>query len=291
MTKDEIRKQDERNVRESWQIPFSTRVSRLKQNMAIEDFSKRGIKHGLGKYQKREIFPQNPKAELLPMMAIGTKIFLDAMGKTASGAAESIKNTLAPKVSAVSQSVKKSFNPGPTLKIQPKATPSPTPTMMPKPTAIPKRNRFDPVEPQNIQKTWFTNRTVEIDPEVFDEIESSGMSETNKRYAFALITQESGGGKNLVGDNGKSYGPFHIQPGNEPGVPGYGPVTKEQALNTKFSVQFLKDFIDQQSKKVATPSAVLRRWNPNSGYINNGPKYDKDIPEMATTSSFIRGRK
>lgn len=287
MTKEE-KAQNERN---SWQIPFATRVDRLKQNMVGDYVKKNKLKYDVKEYKPHEIFPQTPKGELLPMMALGTKIFLDAMGKTVSGAAGSIKNMLAPKVSAVSQSVKESFTPGPTLKTPHKSAPSPTPTMMPRPITTQKRNRFDPEEPQNIPKTWYTNRTVEVDPEMFDEIESSGMSETNKRYAMALGTQESGAGKNLVGDNGKSFGLFHIQPGNEPRVPGYGPVTKEQALNKKFSVQFLKDFIDQQSKKVATPSAVLRRWNPNSGYINNGPKYDKDIPEMATTSSFIRGRK
>lgn len=165
---------------------------------------------------------------------------------------------------------------------------APTPTALPTPTAIPKMaTRIEPISPQNIPQTYYTNRNAKIEPKLWDAIMESSptgdikQNDAMKRMALALNTQESSGGYNLVGDEGKSRGPYHIQREN---------VTTEQAMDPKYSTKLVMDEMLRNMNVNKVPLArSLRTWNWWSGYKNKGPRYNVDIPQMATTSSFYRG--
>jgi|WetSurMetagenome_2_1015567.scaffolds.fasta_scaffold01987_20 hypothetical protein len=162
-------------------------------------------------------------------------------------------------------------------------TASPTPT----PTPIMTTNRVDPITPQNIPSTYYTNRNSKIEPKLWDAINTASptgdlqLNDFMKRMALALATQESGGGYTLEGDNGKSMGPYHIQRESVPVADRYNPDTSTKLVFQEMIRNMLKNGVPKEKS--------LRTWNWNSGYGNNGPKYNVDIPQMATTSSFYKG--
>lgn len=179
---------------------------------------------------------------------------------------------------------------------------SPTPTVVPPkpintpmPTRIPQgTQRIDPYptgpSTPNRKELYPKLQTKEavIQPSVFDAIMKNIQDDYKRRIAMATAFQESSGGLSPVGDNGRSFGPFHMMPGNTPPVPGKRNVTEEQARDPEFASQFLNDFMNYNELGVS-PEKIMRRWNFNSGYTNKGPKYDVDIPRFATMAAFLRG--
>lgn len=175
-------------------------------------------------------------------------------------------------------------------------SPTPSPTPMPQPFPIPTSASVDRIDPYPVgpeTPKWselypkLQIKEAVIQPSVFDAITKYVKGDLKKRLALATVYQESTGGLNLIGDDGKSFGPAHIQPGNAPSVPGFKQPTKEEAMDPEWTAKYLNAFMDYNELGV-TPEKVMRRWNFNSGYTNKGPKYDIDIPRFATMSAFIR---
>jgi hypothetical protein len=173
----------------------------------------------------------------------------------------------------------------------PRATPTGAP--MPSPTQVQRIEPY-PVNAGTPERTSMypklQAKEATIQPQLFDAIMSKIQDDYQRRLALALAFQESSGGVSTTGDNGRSFGPYHIMPGNAPTVPGYGQPTKEQAMDTDWSTQFVNDFMANRTKKGISPEELMLRWNANSGYTNSGPKYDEDIPRFATMAAFIRGK-
>jgi hypothetical protein len=174
---------------------------------------------------------------------------------------------------------------------------SPTPTATPQPSIPPiTPNRVDPYTPQNIPQTYYTNRNQAIVPEWFDSIINSKGTDFQKRLALALLTQESSGGVNLSGDSGGSFGGYHIQPGNSPlvrdQIKDFGKIiTAEEANDPKKATEFLMWFLDKMQNKYGFTEDQLLKGNKKVSGWNTGstnPDYGKDLPQMATTSSFFR---
>jgi hypothetical protein len=185
--------------------------------------------------------------------------------------------------------------------IKPTITPTntPSPTITPTPTAIPPVSSYKRIEPYPIgpetpdrSKLYPKLQTKEtyIQPEVFDAIMKHVKGDLKQRLALATVYQESTGGLNPIGDNGQSFGPAHIQPGNAPPIPGWRQPTKAEAMDPEYTAKYLNAFMDYNELNLP-PEKVMRRWNFNSGYLNKGPKYDEDIPRFATMSALIRSDK
>lgn len=183
--------------------------------------------------------------------------------------------------------------------ISPLPDPTRMPTATPSPTPFPQGiQRVEPVTPQDIPKTKYTNRNAKIEPKLWDAIMQASpsgdvpLNDYMKRMALALATQESGGGYNLLGDSGKSMGPYHIQRASVPVADRYDPKASTQLVFAEMLRNILKNGVPKEKS--------LRTWNWNSGYVPSwitqtgapqyGPKYNVDIPQMATTSSFYRGQ-
>ena len=174
------------------------------------------------------------------------------------------------------------------LQVKPSPAPMPTKAPIPKPTPFPRGiTRVDPIQPQNIPSNYYTNRNQAIEPKLFDAIMTASptgdlqLNDYMKRMALALSTQESSGGHILEGDSGKSNGPYHIQRASIPVADRYDPVKSTNLVFQEMLRNMLKNGVPKERS--------LRTWNYNSGYGNNGPKYNVDIPQMATTSTFYRG--
>lgn len=194
---------------------------------------------------------------------------------------------------------------------QPK--PTSQPTMMPSPTQIPTSpNRIDPyptndsTPDRNLLYPKLRTKEAVIQPAVFDSIMKFIKDDYQRRLAMSLAYQESTGGLSPVGDEGKSFGPYHIMPGNAP----YSEynwsnnITKDQAMDPEYATRFLLGVMNNQLKAGKKPHEQVLRWNANSGYQkdkglvdkngvpytqNLGPRYDEDIPRFATMAAFLRG--
>ena len=181
----------------------------------------------------------------------------------------------------------------PLAPMQASPTPTPTPTATPTPSLFAPINRIDPFPVGPETPKWselyskLQKKEAVIQPSIFDAIIKHVKGNLKQRLAFATVFQESTGGLNLIGDEGKSFGPAHIQPGNAPPVPGFKQPTKEEAMDPEWTAKYLNAFMDYNELGVA-PERVMRRWNFKSGYENKGPKYDVDIPRFATMSAFVR---
>jgi hypothetical protein len=166
-------------------------------------------------------------------------------------------------------------------------SPSPVPTRMPTPTPMIQNDSIGPIVPQDIPKTWYTNRTSKIEPKLWDAITTAtpssdpNMNDYMKRLALALATQESSGGYKLSGDNGKSNGPYHIQRAN---------VTKEQAMDPVWATNYLYKEMNRNLKSGMSKEQIINSWNSLSGIVNKGPRYNVDLPQMATTSTFLKNK-
>lgn len=160
----------------------------------------------------------------------------------------------------------------------------PTPTATPTPTPDPYPT-YGPTQPQNIPQTYYTNRQAPLEPSFYDAVNTATASPEEKRMLMALGTQESQRGYVTTGDSGKSKGVYHINLEQRPNI------TETQALDPVWSTNYALTEMRRNMSKGTPLSGSLKSWNPLSGYVNKGPKYDKDIPEMATTSSFWRGKK
>lgn len=163
---------------------------------------------------------------------------------------------------------------------------SPTAAPTPSPTPMVQNNRVGPLVPQDIPQTYYTNRNQQIEPQLFDAITTASptgdlaLNDYMKRMALGLGTQESSGGYNTSGDNGNSSGPYHISQIYRPEV------TKEQAMDPKWATNYVFQEMLRNMKRGSSKEASLKSWNSKSV----SPRYDTDIPQMATTSSFYRGK-
>jgi hypothetical protein len=164
-------------------------------------------------------------------------------------------------------------------KPSPTPTASPTPSFTPTPTPNP-NPVYEPTVPQNIPKTYYTNRSASMEPALYDAINKVNATPEEKRMLFALATQESGRGYQLSGDSGKSRGAYHINKDYRKNV------SDEQAMDPTWSTNYVLEEMRRNMKKGSPLSGSLKSWNSKS--VN--PRYDKDIPEMATTSSFFKGK-
>ena len=167
-----------------------------------------------------------------------------------------------------------------------KNIPSTTPTKMSLPSPTPTQ------APMTLPKTPYTYRTSKIEPKLYDAINEASptgdieLNDYMKKMAMALATQESTGGYTTEGDfdketnTYKSHGPYHIQRANVP---------VQDRYDVKKSTDLVfKEMIRNMLVNKVPKERSLRTWNWHSGYKNNGPKYNVDIPQMATTSSFLR---
>lgn len=158
--------------------------------------------------------------------------------------------------------------------------PSPTPTPTPSPTPVPSGpDSFGQVNPEF--NDYYAGRNAIIEPSLFSAIMSHPlMTDFEKLMAFALATQESSGGYNLIGDEGNSRGPYHISSIHRPNI------SEEDATDPTKATDIVFREMQQNKAKGWSPRNWLKTWNYNS--IN--PDYGDDIPRMATTSAFRRGR-
>lgn len=165
--------------------------------------------------------------------------------------------------------------------------PTPTPSyVFPKATPTPELYpTYAPRQPQNIPETYYTGRNKGIEPSLYDAIHGSDASIPEKEMLFALGNQESEGGYNTTGDSGFSHGPYHIHEKYRKNI------TPEQARDPKYATRYVLDEMRRNMKRGLPLSTSLISWNSKSGRVNAGPKYDVDLPQMATTSSFWRGKK
>ncbi len=172
------------------------------------------------------------------------------------------------------------------------ATPIPTPT----PTPI-QQYQPDSVLAAETQTQYpelanvrdgYIGKTYDMEPNLYDAL-ALIKDDLKRLYLSALAGQESFGGRRLEGDYNKqtgeyeSFGAYHIQPSQRE-------VTKEQAMDPKWSTQYALDELEKYLKLGLTLPQALRKWNSKSGYINEGPRYDVELPAMATTSSFLKGK-
>ncbi len=165
--------------------------------------------------------------------------------------------------------------------------PTPTPTyLMPKRTPTPEQYPiYSPRVPQNIPQTYYTGRNMQIEPSLYDAIHGANATTPEKEMLFSLGSQESGGGYTTEGDSGKSHGPYHISEIYRKNI------TPDQARDPVYATSYVLNEMRRNMSKGIPLATSLKSWNSKSGYVNNGPKYDSDIPQMATTSSFRRGKK
>ena len=167
-------------------------------------------------------------------------------------------------------------------------TPVPTPTQEPNTYPIPQEAVGVPDNPGH---PGFSNQTRNIEPGLFDAISGSDTTDFIKRLMFALGAGESSGGYNLTGDSGNAYGPFHINQLYRGDVPGQrNPISVEDSMNPETAVEYLLAEILRNQEAGSEDKDLLSSWNSKSGYVNNGPRYNEELPLMATTSAFLRGK-
>ena len=173
----------------------------------------------------------------------------------------------------------------------PQATPAPTPT----PTPTPTQNTYSIPEqavgiPDNPNHPGFSNQTRNIEPNLFDAISGSDTTDKIKRLMFALGASESSGGYNLTGDSGNAHGPYHINQLYRGDVPGQrNPISIEDSMNQESGTRYLLEEILRNQDAGSPFKDLLSSWNSKSGYVNSGPRYNEELPLMATTSAFLKG--
>jgi hypothetical protein len=155
----------------------------------------------------------------------------------------------------------------------------PTPTPTPAPFS-PSTRQVNPISSQNIPQTYYTNRNQAIAPNWWDAVMNSGASNYLQRLALALLTQESSGGYNSTGDQGRAIGGYGIRPDIRKDV------TTSQAADPAWATQYLIHEMMRNIGAGAPQNEAAKSWNPAS----QQPNYTRDIPQMATTSSFYRGQ-
>jgi len=182
---------------------------------------------------------------------------------------------------------------------------------------------LQPIEPATPGIEQY-RKDMNINPELFDAImraeipvdpneQVGGMNaqEYIRRLVMNLAARESSGGRNLYGDHTvigykdeekkqpiydyndpNSFGAYHINKLYRGDVPGQSnPISIEDSMDfDKATAYVIKEIMRNKEKKGQSYDQLIKSWNSKSGYVNNGPKYDVDMPRMATASAFLRGQ-
>jgi len=156
------------------------------------------------------------------------------------------------------------------------------------------RQALESIEPQTPGMEVY-RKDMEMNPDLFDVIMNAqipgdpdeqvgGMRAEDyiRRMVMNLAARESSGGKNLSGDSGNAFGPYHINQLYRKDI------TPDEAMDFEKATEYVLKEINRNRKSGKNYDQWLRSWNSKSGYVNDAPRYDVEMPRMATSSAFTR---